>query len=91
MDLECLICYDEKNANSGYITYCCGRKFCIPCIEKWNGSCPNCRSKYTSYGEFMSQDMIRLLYEHGFDCNQENFRYHYNKCIMIEELEELFL
>ncbi len=35
MNIECLICYDETNVNSIYKTNCCGRKFCISCMNKW--------------------------------------------------------
>jgi len=49
-EMECPICYDEINAQTGIVTTSCGHSYHFSCISHWYakqevGSCPCCRKE----------------------------------------------
>ncbi len=49
-EMECPICYDEINAQTGIVTTSCGHSYHFSCISHWYakqevGSCPCCRKQ----------------------------------------------
>ena len=77
--MECSICLEKLNKNNENCEvqpFLCIHKFHKQCIEKWSGSCPNCRicrkesSSYLKY-HCMSNNAKRHLPE-TFMCRMHN-------------------
>ena len=71
--MECPICYDEINAQTGVVTTSCGHSYHFSCISHWyakqeSASCPCCRKEP---GEKEKMPQIQYEDEEGSDDEEE--------------------